>query len=166
VTLVCRAGHLVGDPYDRPGQESTPCPICGAETFSSCLGCREPIWALSSPSPPPIGTSGSPADQPAPQLPRYCHCCGRPFPWTERVLSAVRSVIREIAALDPYERDQLRRSIDHIVHETPQTRLAVLRINAALSRVGGETAASLRALIVSIASAGVIPLLQPESAPP
>jgi len=82
------------------------------------------------------------------------------------VLSAVRSAIREIAALDHYERDQLRRSIDHIVHETPQTRLAVLRINATLARVGGETAASLRALIVSIASAGVRPLLQSENAAP
>ena len=82
------------------------------------------------------------------------------------MLSAVRSAIREIAVLDPYERDQLRRSIDHIVHETPQTRLAVVRINATLSRVGGETAASLRGLIISVADAGVKPLLQTESAPP
>lgn len=77
-------------------------------------------------------------------------------------MSAVRSMIREITTLDQFERDQLRRSIDHIVRETPQTRLAVLRINAALSRVGGETAASLRELLVSIASAGVKPLLQPD----
>lgn len=140
--LVCRTGHLVGD----PGQDSTQCPTCGAETFSVCLGCREPISLVA-------------------EVPHYCHCCGRPFPWTERVLSEVRSAIREMAALDPYERDQLRRSIDHIVHETPQTRLAVLRINATLARIGGANAASLRALIISIASAGVKPLLQSENLP-
>lgn len=81
------------------------------------------------------------------------------------MLSAVRAVIREIALLDQYERDQLRRSVDHIVHETPQTRFAVLRINAMLSRVGGETAATLRDLLVSIASEGVKQQLQPPGVP-
>jgi hypothetical protein len=71
------------------------------------------------------------------------------------VASAARAAIRELEALDPHERDQLRRSIDHIIHETPQTRLAVLRINAALSRIGGEAASTLRELLVSIASEGV-----------
>jgi hypothetical protein len=71
------------------------------------------------------------------------------------VVSAVRAAIRQVGALDAHERDQLRRSIDHIIHETPQTRLAVLRINAVLAKIGGESATVLRELIVSIAGDGV-----------
>ena len=144
--LACRAGHVIeGRAFEPSGPSASSCPICGAETLSACLGCREPLHSG--------GVS----------LPRYCHCCGRPFPWTELVLSKVRSIIREIATLDQYERDQLRRSIDHIVHETPQTRLAVVRVNATLARLGGESAATLRSLLQEIASAGVRPLLQPAS---
>lgn len=67
-------------------------------------------------------------------------------------MSAVRMAIRDLTALDRAEREQLRRSIEHIVHATAQTRLAVVRINAALSRLGKETADSLRGLFISIAS--------------
>ncbi len=63
--------------------------------------------------------------------------------------------IRQVGALDHYERDQLRRCVDHLIHETPQTRLAVLRVNAALSRIGGEAAIALRELFISIASENV-----------
>jgi hypothetical protein len=71
------------------------------------------------------------------------------------MMSAVRTVIREVAALDLHERDQLRRSIDHIIRQTPQTPEAVRRINSALARIGGETAETLRGLFLSIASADV-----------
>jgi hypothetical protein len=70
-------------------------------------------------------------------------------------MSAVRMVIREMAALDLHERDQLRRSIDHIIRQTSQTPQAVRRINDALSRLGGESAHALRELFLSIASAEV-----------
>jgi hypothetical protein len=67
---------------------------------------------------------------------------------------------RELVDLDRYERDQLRRSLEHITHETPETRAAVERINAALARIGGETAHSLRALFLDIAVESVKPLLR------
>ncbi len=67
-------------------------------------------------------------------------------------MSAARSLIRELAGLDPYERDQLRRSIDDIIRETPRTPVAVMRIKAALERIGGEPARALRDLLISVAS--------------
>jgi hypothetical protein len=70
-------------------------------------------------------------------------------------MSAVRLVIREMAALDLHERHQLRRSIDHIIRQTPQTGQAVRQINDTLSRIGGESAQTLRELFLSIASAEV-----------
>jgi hypothetical protein len=75
-------------------------------------------------------------------------------------MSAVRSAIRELSELNPYERDQLRRSIDHIIRDTPQTRSAILRINTVLARIGGKAAATLREMFESIAADGVKKQLQ------
>lgn len=152
--LVCNNGHILEATLASATDLPRDCPLCAALLIAACPGCREPILGV------PVPARGSSADDfrsgPVPfAAPRYCHCCGRPFPWTERVVSAVRAAIRQIGALDAHERDQLRRSIDHIIHETPQTRLAVLRINAVLSRIGGESASALRELILSIAGDGV-----------
>ncbi len=155
--LVCLNGHPVREPAS---ERTRQCPACGAPAISSCPGCREPILGVPPRPREDSGPQGYLHGPAAATAPRYCHCCGRPFPWTERAVSAVRVAIRQVGALDPYERDQIRRCIDHIIHETPQTRLAVQRVNAALSRVGGETAASLRELFISIASDGVKPQLR------
>lgn len=156
VALACRNGHLLNDrSRGDPSRNAPWCPTCGSETIAACPGCREPIpgffydgHASFDPSEPPGGI-------PLAQIPQYCHACGRPFPWTERAMSAARSLIRELAGLDPYERDQLRRSIDDIIRETPRTPVAVLRIQATLGRIGGQTAQALRALLVSVANDAV-----------
>lgn len=150
--LVCLNGHVVQEP--APGR-ARQCSQCGAASIRTCPGCREPILGV---PPRPLdnpGDTGFLETKGAATAPRYCHCCGRPFPWTERAVSAVRMAIRQVSALDAFERDQLRRCIDHIIHETPQTRMAVVRVNESLARVGGETAAALRELFISIASDGV-----------
>lgn len=153
---VCLAGHLVPAPGPDAAMGAEPlCPQCSAGIIAACPGCREPILGVPASARPGSGLSDLlPGTQPV-LPPRYCHCCGRPFPWTERVVSAVRMAIRQLGALDAFERDQLRRSVDHIIHETPHTRLALVRIHAALARIGGETAEQLRELLMSVASEGV-----------
>ncbi|HEU5218764.1 MAG TPA: DUF2321 domain-containing protein [Gemmatimonadales bacterium] len=150
---ICARGHLVMQRQgERHGSSAQTCPTCGALTIAACPGCREPIFGLAA-----LSTGEAPMPG---RLPQYCHCCGRPFPWTEKLISAVRLALRDVPALDQYERDQLRRSIHHIIHETSQTRLAVIRINSMLSRIEGETAHSLRGLFLGIATESVKPMLQ------
>lgn len=155
----CLEGHLV---HARAGigAAGAPlrCPTCDSLTISKCPGCQEPIPGLTA-------GAAAPGSSPAPRSPRppqYCDSCGRPFPWTEQLISAVRMAFRDIATLDRYERDQLRRSMEHITHETPETRSAVQRINASLARIGGEKAHSLRGLLLGIAADSVKPLLREE----
>ncbi|HET9275660.1 MAG TPA: DUF2321 domain-containing protein [Gemmatimonadales bacterium] len=136
-TAFCQNGHRLV----QTGRTSVLCPLCGGESVSECPGCREPLSAEDS----------------AP--PKYCGTCGRPFPWTELEMSGVRVAIRELAGLAPFERYQLRRSIDHVIRETPETPHAIARINGALARIGGETAASLRELFLNIAAEDVKPRL-------
>jgi hypothetical protein len=114
--------------------------------MSSCPGCRVAIRGFYNQE-----ASGTPLGK----VPQYCEACGRPFPWTERAMSAARGLIRELATLEPSERDLLRRSIDHIVRETPQTPMAIIRIRTALSRLDSQTAAALRELLLSVANEAV-----------
>lgn len=154
--LVCLEGHLVSD-APAPGSAAVErlCPQCAVPVIAECPGCREPILGVPGSAYRLPGLGGvEPGARPL-LPPRYCHCCGRPFPWTERVVSAVRTAIRELRMLDAFERDQLRRSLDHIIHETPQTGAALVRINAALTRIGGETADRLRELLMSVATESV-----------
>jgi len=156
VALACRNGHLINDRSRGDPSHNAPwCAICGSETISACPGCREPIAGFYYDKREPFETSAVPSGRSLAQVPQYCHACGRPFPWTERVMSAARSLIRELAGLDPYERDQLRRSIDDIIRETPRTPMAVLRIQAALGRIGGDSATALRSLLISVANESV-----------
>jgi hypothetical protein len=153
VALVCLNGHLINDrSRGNPARNAKSCSHCGAETISACPGCREPIPGFYYEEGSEAELPGHTDGRPVRATPQYCHSCGRPLPWTERAMSAARTVIREFASLDQYERDQLRRSIDDIIRETPQTPVAVLRINRALARIGGETANTLRAILVSVAS--------------
>jgi hypothetical protein len=156
VALICRNGHLINDrSRGNPAANVNRCSICGAEPIGACPGCREPIRGFHYQEREQTGSPDKPIGTPLGSVPQYCDGCGRPLPWTERAMSAARALIRELAALDSYERDLLRRSIDHIVRETPQTPLAILRIRTALSRVEGETAAALRELLLSVANDAV-----------
>ena len=156
VALICQNGHLVNDrSRGNPAHNAPRCSICGAETIAACPGCREPIRGFYYQQPDHPGSQGTPLGK----VPQYCDACGRPFPWTERAMSAARVLIRELASLDPYERDLLRRSIEHIVRETPQTPMAILRIQTALSRLESKTATTLRELLLSVANDAVKPRL-------
>lgn len=155
VALICRNGHLINDRFrENPAANANRCSTCGAEPIASCPGCRESIRGFHYQQRDQLSQDQLPGT-PLGAVPQYCDACGRPFPWTERAMSAARALIRELAALDSYERDLLRRSIDHIIRETPQTPLAILRIRTALSRLEGETAAALRELLLSVANDAV-----------
>ena len=162
VALVCLNGHVVNDrSRGNPAGNTPHCAICGADTISACPGCRESIPGFFYEQGRPFEPAGGSSPPPA-KLPQYCHSCGRPFPWTERAMSAARAVIRELASLDQYERDQLRRSIDHIIRETPQTPLALVRIRQALARLEGEMARQLREMLMAVASEPVRKQLFPD----
>ncbi len=85
-------------------------------------------------------------------LPIFCHDCGKPYPWTEAKLKAAREYSDELENLSPEERDLLKKSIDDIVRETPQTPVAATRFKKIVAKVGKVAAQQLRKLVVDIAS--------------
>jgi len=88
-------------------------------------------------------------------LPSCCPDCGKPYPWTEAKLKAARELADELDNLSPEERDLLKKSLDDIMLDTPQTIVAATRfkkIAAKAAKTGKATVKELRKLVVDIAS--------------
>jgi len=85
-------------------------------------------------------------------VPRFCHNCGKPYPWTRRGLDAVKSLADELDELELADREKLKRSFDELVADTPATGLAVMRVKKVLTKLKSHTASVIRDVLVQIAT--------------
>ena len=147
LALICTNGHVITSLLDVNRQHSQKfCTQCGAPTIAVCAACGKPIrgsyydpnWQLDY-----DGTYNKPA---------FCHNCGRPYPWTDSKLRAARALSDELDNLTPDERDLLKKSLDDIVRDTPQTTLSALRFKKIAAKAGLTAANALRDILVDIVS--------------
>jgi len=85
-------------------------------------------------------------------LPSFCPNCGKPYPWTEEKLKAAKELTDEFENLSPEERETLKKSLDDIVRDTPQTPIAATRFKKLVAKAGKVAADGLRDILVDIAS--------------
>jgi len=85
-------------------------------------------------------------------LPIFCPDCGKPYPWTEAKLKAAQELADELDNLSPEERDLLKRSLDDIMRDTPQTTVAANRFKRLVAKAGQVTAEGFRDILVDILS--------------
>ena len=85
-------------------------------------------------------------------LPIFCPDCGKPYPWTEAKLKAAKELADELDELTPEERELLKKSLDDIMLDTPQTIVAATRFKKIAAKAGKATVKELRKLVVDIAS--------------
>jgi hypothetical protein len=140
--LVCVNGHLVTSNIND-GRRAAHCTECGAETISTCPNCKQPIrggyyipW-----------TPGSPY-----KLPKYCHACGRLYPWTEAKLQALKELISETEGLSADEKERLSGGLKDLIADTAKTETAVLRMKKAFPKMGHEIAGAVGKILVEVVS--------------
>src|SRR5262249_43167252 len=78
---ICRKGHIQhcdGMPFDS----KTHCTKCGEGCIDACPRCSEGIRGI-----------GTQQHKTGFLLPRYCHSCGRPYPWMEEKLRTARELL-------------------------------------------------------------------------
>lgn len=85
-------------------------------------------------------------------LPIFCHDCGRPYPWTEATVKAAKELADELDKLSLEEREMLKKSIDDIIRDTPQTTVAATRFKKLIIKAGQPAAKAFRDLFVDVAS--------------
>jgi len=140
---ICINGHVITEYYNEfPQFRKKYCSDCGASTITSCQNCNTPIRGGYSES---FTSSQSPA-------PSFCHNCGKPYPWVESKLKAARELSDETENLTDDERESLKKSLDDIIRDTPQTPLATTRFKKLAAKAGKVAADGLRDILIDIAS--------------
>ena len=145
---ICINGHPINCmSVSSPEHNKKFCDRCGAQTITNCGNCNAPIkgfyheyWA----SRPGNVSWFTPKS--------FCPDCGKPYPWTEAKLKAAKKLADLLEDLSPEEREILKKSIDDIISDTPQTAVAANKIEILVAKVGKVAAEQLRQLIVDIAS--------------
>ena len=94
-------------------------------------------------------------------IPNFCHNCGKPYTWVEIKLKAARELSDELDGLTVTERDQLKKSLDDIVTDTPQTAVAALRFKRLAAKAGIAAANGLKDILVDIISETAKKLIWP-----
>ncbi len=145
VAQVCRNGHATSDSVDKNPQFSQPfCDKCGAETITACPHCNTPIRGYYYSR---FGVSLSAYTPPA-----FCYKCGKAFTWTEGALEAAKELAGTLHGLSEPERQELARSLDDLVRNTPKAQLAQTRFKTIMQKVGKDGYDGMKAILIDVVS--------------
>ena len=145
IAQICISGHVITSSLESNREKSKEyCSKCGEHTISSCQNCNTIIrgdYYIED-----ICIPGSF------RLPDFCHKCGKPYPWTQAKLEAAQEFADMLEELSSEEREILKKSLDDIVSDTPQTPVAANKVKMLAAKLGKAAAKQLRELVVDIAS--------------
>jgi len=145
---ICTNGHLINSQsVNSPEHNKKFCDKCGARTITNCQNCNASIRGDYF-----VAGMGEPSYNTYFRLPSFCPDCGKPYPWTEAKLKAAQDFTDMLEELTQEERDLLKKSLNDIVLDTPQTPVAANRFKMLAAKVGKVAAEQLRELVVDIAS--------------
>ncbi len=151
---ICLNGHVVNSMAGSvPGRNQKFCDKCGEPTITSCQYCTtsirgyyhiQGIFGLCNYSPP-----------------SFCHNCGKPFPWTDTAVKAAQELADTLDSLTNEERNNLKRSLDDIVRETPRTTASANKFKRLMAKAGKEAAECFKAILINVASEEARKLIWP-----
>jgi hypothetical protein len=146
--LICLNGHVI-----TIGLESSPekyakhCVRCGERTISECPNCHSKIRGYYRSEGVVVATHYT--------VPLFCHDCGKPYPWTETKLNAVHKLIDENRKLKSSEKEDLKKSIEALVKESPTKDLAIDVSKRLIPKMGNESVEILKAILIELLSEAV-----------
>ena len=120
------------------------CPKCGEKTILSCQSCNARIkgdYYVEG----VIGFSRF-------HVPSFCDNCGAPYPWTERSKTAAYNLIHFSDTLTLDEKHELNNSINDLLKDLPNSKLAELKFKKYAAKAGKEVANGLRDLLIDLVS--------------
>ena len=174
---ICTNGHVVNlMSVSRPEHNRKFCDRCGAPTITKCQNCNTPINGFYHEGPITKLTAdefdidgmieeiANPSPNTTPDyttLQSYCPDCGKPYPWTEAKLKAAQDLSDGIDNLSPEERALLKKSLDDIVRDTPQTTVAATRFKRLVAKAGKVAADGFRDILVDILSEATKKIIWP-----
>lgn len=140
---ICLKGHVLSK-YNLYTQNY--CTQCGEKTYSTCVYCNSPIHGL------PETDSVEDLENRPYKLPYYCHECGKPYPWTERILNNVVELLSLDDDLDSSTKELIKSAIPELIVDTPSTPVSAAKYKKGISKAGELVKNSMYNLLVDVLS--------------
>lgn len=115
-SIICTAGHFISSGGNI--QSNKFCRDCGEPTISACQKCKTPIRGK-------YIADGVLDLRPYRYVPSYCHECGAPYPWTEKLLEKTKKLIFLDEKLTEQEKLDLFDSAKNIMVDSDSTSVDV-----------------------------------------
>lgn len=135
---ICENGHVLDNMMqDNEHYLYKHCSRCGELVYNVCTECQNPIPGAET-NVSWCGTNVKP--------PYYCPFCGKPYPWTLKILESNQQRLKELDGLDENLKQLLCESLKDIMIESPNTELACDRFKRAFV----VAKKSIREILISI----------------
>jgi len=146
VAQICLNGHVITTMANgASARRQKFCETCGQQTTTACAKCNATIRGYY--SVPGVISIGGEYD-----LPRFCYECGDPYPWTSSKLQAAHNLADELDDLSDAERNTLKKSFDELVHDSPNTEVAAVRVKKILAKAGTAGIGMFKSILVDVLS--------------
>ncbi|MBE3098763.1 MAG: DUF2321 domain-containing protein [Planctomycetes bacterium] len=156
--LVCGNGHVINDDVEgQPSRNRSFCEECGEPAIKACVHCAKAIrgarfYHTDRDMDLRASGFGLPGGRKCTYSgpPKYCHACGKPFPWMVAAIAAAEEFADTLISLTVEERDSLKASLPDIVAETPRTQVAASRFRNLASKAGGAALGVFQRILAGI----------------
>lgn len=145
VAQICNNGHEITSMYNgSPELRADYCDRCGEQTITNCLNCEEKIRGYYS-VPGIVSLSTN-------DVPSFCHGCGSPYPWTEKIFDNATELVGLDEELSDEQKEIIKSSFPDLIVETPTTPVAVAKYKKYASSAQGFVKDGLRNLLIDVVS--------------
>lgn len=146
---ICINGHVINiQSVYCPEHNKKFCEKCGAPTITKCQNCNATVRGFFHEA----GMGDLVYDYTDLVRPSFCPNCGKPYPWTEAKLKDAKELTDKLENLSLEEREVLKKSLDDIVQDTPQTNVAIDKFKKLIAKAGPVAVESLKIILFSIMS--------------
>lgn len=141
---ICLNGHVASE---TEANYRKFCKSCGEPTISNCQSCDDLIQGYY--YVPGVFSSAKY------NAPNYCHSCGKPYPWTEKLLNNAVELISLDDQLNDEQKQIIKNAIPDLIVESPTTALAQAKYKKYISNSAFYIQDGLKNLLVDVVSESV-----------
>ena len=131
----------------NPQKSQAFCSVCGAETSQECPECSTPIRGYLHRRSVIVGGEY--------ERPKYCHNCGKPYPWTILAIESAIELFVDDVGMQAVKDANLEETVTALTTDTPKTPLAIARFKRFITQATAATIESVQGILVELISEAV-----------
>lgn len=148
VAQICMNGHEITSMYDEtPELRAKFCEKCGESTTTECAKCSSKIRGYYNvPGVFSLETY---------KVPNYCHGCGEPYPWTQKLLSNAIDLVELDEGLNKEEKEIIKNAFPDLIFESSNTPVAIARYKKYMEKAQSYIKNGVRQIFIDVVSESV-----------